>query len=144
MKHHNRRKFHRIKYDSKANVTFINDDMHYCQIKNLSLTGMFVQGNFQQQHAENCSINIFDKTKSKKINLRASAEVIWENDKGIAFKFTSMTFDSYMLLVSTLINNAEQPAIILHEFPKSCPYEITNDDGFTSERNEVEAANTYL
>ena len=136
IKSENRRKFHRINFDGQVNLDFVDDIYDHCQIKNLSLTGMFVKGNFQQQHAENCSINIFDKTKSKKTNLRASAEVVWGSDKGIAFKFTSMTFDSYMLLVSTLINNAEQPAIILHEFPKSCPYEITNDDGFTSERNE--------
>ena len=133
VKFENRRKFHRINFDGQVSLDFVDDIYDYCQIKNLSLTGMYVKGNFQQQQCENCSINFFDKTKSKKTNLRASAEVVWENDKGIAFKFTSMTFDSYMLLVSTLINNAEQPVIILREFPKSCPYEIINDDGFTSE-----------
>ena len=129
----NRRKFHRINFDGQVNLDFLGDQQDDCQIKNLSLAGMFVKGNFQQQHAENCSVNIFDKTKSKETKLRASAEVVWRSDKGIAFKFTSMTLDSYMLLVSTLINNAEQPAIILHEFPKNYPYEIINDDGFTSE-----------
>ena len=135
IKFENRRKFHRINFDGQVNLDFMGGQQDDCQIKNLSLTGMFVNGNFQQQHAENCSVNIVDKTKSNKTNLRASAEVVWWSNKGIAFKFTSMTLDSYMLLVSTLINNAEQPAILLHEFPKSCPYEIINDDGFTSESN---------
>ena len=135
IKFENRRKFHRINFDGQMSLDFMGDQQDDYQIKNLSLTGMFVKGNFQQQHAENSSVNIIDKTKSKKTILRASAEVVWRSDKGIAFRFTSMKLDSYMLLVSILINNAEQPAIILHEFPKSCPYEIINDNGFTSESN---------
>jgi len=135
IKSKNRRKFHRINIDGQVNLDFIDDVYKDCLIKNLSLTGMFVIGNFQQRYAENCSINIFHKTKSNNINLQASAEVVWGDDEGIAFKFTSMTFDSYMMLVSTLINNAEQPAIILREFPKNCPYEIMSNDGFISELN---------
>ena len=132
----NRRKFHRINFDGQVSLDFIDEIYDRCQIKNLSLTGMFVIGNFQQQQAENCSVNILHKTKSKKTKLRASAKVVWGDDEGIAFKFTSMTFENYMLLVSTLINNAEQPAIILREFPKSCPYKIANDGDFISESSE--------
>ena len=59
--------------------------------------------------------------------LRNLASLFPGNDKGIAFKFTSMTYDSYMLLVSTLINNAEQPALILHGIPKEYPFEINSN-----------------
>lgn len=126
VKFENRRKFHRINFDGQVNLDFMGDRHDHCQIKNLSLTGMFVIGDFSQQQTENCLINISHNRESEKIHLGASGKVIWSSADGIGIKFTSMKFDSYMSLLSTLINNAEQPSIILHEFPKSCPFEITS------------------
>jgi len=122
----NRRKFHRINFDAQVRLDCVGDQHNHCQIKNLSLTGMFVTGDFQQQQSKDCLISISHKTKSDKITLAASGTVVWGNDEGIGLKFTSMTHASYMLLVSTLINNAEQPSIVLHEFPKNSPFEITS------------------
>ena len=124
MKIKNRRKFHRINLSERVDLEFIDDTYDCCQIKNLSLTGMFVSGKFPQKQEENCKIDLFHETKSSKTRLQASAIVVWRNDRGVGLKFTSMTRDSYMLLLTTLINSAEQSAIIMHEFPKKCPYEI--------------------
>ena len=126
IKFDNRRKFHRINFEGRVNLNFMNDSYDNCQIKNLSLTGMFVIGNFQQQQTEDCLINFFHKTKNKEINLQASAKSVWNNDEGIAFEFTSMKLDSYMSLVTTLIHEAEEPSIILQELPKNCPFDITS------------------
>ena len=124
MKFDNRRKFHRINLNGKVNLKFTDDRYDCYQIKNLSLTGMFVIGNFQQQQVEDCHIELFHKEKSANNCLRASGKVIWSNNEGVGLKFTGMTFRSYMLLLTTLINKAKQPAIILREFPKNAPFEI--------------------
>ena len=126
IKFENRRKFHRINFDGQVNLDFMGDRYDHFQIKNLSLSGMFVTGDFPQQQTENCLINLSLKAKSEEIHLQASVKVAWGNIEGVGLQFTSMKLDSYMSLLSTLINNAEQPSIILHEFPKSSPFEITS------------------
>lgn len=122
----NRRKFHRINFDGMINLKFIDNSYDCCQVKNLSLTGMFILGNFQQQNLKYCRAVLFHKEKSGNNCLRASAKVIWSNAEGVGLIFTAMTFENYMLLHTTLINNTEQPEIILREFPKDCPFEISN------------------
>ena len=44
IKHKNGRKFHRINFDGKANIKFIDDNYDCCHVKDLSLVGMFVKG----------------------------------------------------------------------------------------------------
>ena len=85
---------------------------------------MFVVGNFQQHQVENCHIRLFHKEKSGNNCLRASGKVVWNNNEGVGLKFTAMTFENYMLLLTTLINKAKLPAIILREFPKNPPFEV--------------------
>ena len=126
MKIKNRRKFHRINFSERVDLEFVDESYDSCQVKNLSLTGMFVIGKFPHKQEDNCQIDLFHKTESSKTCLHASATVVWESEMGVGLRFTSMTRNSYMLLLSTLINNAEQSAIILHEFPKSCPFIIEN------------------
>jgi len=127
MKSENRRNFHRVNLDERVDLGFIEDNYNGCQIKNLSLGGMFVLGSFSQTQMENRQIDIFIKTKSERTRLHASATVVWGNEEGVGLKFTSMTKDNYMSLLTTLINNAERPAIIQYEFLKSCPFEIKHE-----------------
>ena len=126
MKHKNRRKFHRINFDGKANIKFIDDSYDCCHVKDLSLAGMFVKGNFQRHQMEYCHVQLFHKEKSGNNSLHVSARVVWINDEGVGLRFTTMSFENYMLLHTTLINKAEQPAVILYEFPESSPFEITS------------------
>ena len=120
----NRRKFHRVELDGQVDLEFTSKSYKHCLVKNLSLTGMFVVGNFQQQRSEICYINFSHKTRSGKMQFRALGETVWFNGRGAGLKFTSMIFDSYMSLLTTLINKAEHPKIILTEFPKSYPFEV--------------------
>ena len=75
---------------------------------------------------KDCEIQLFHNDKSGNNSLRASAEVVWSDAGGIGLKFTNMTFENYMLLMTTLINNAELPSIVLNQFPKNSPFEISN------------------
>jgi len=124
IKFDNRREFHRINYYKQVSLIIVGNKYDNCQSKNLSLTGMFVTGDFPQQLAGNCLLSISQETKKEKTHLWTSGKVVWCNEEGIGLKFTSMILPNYMSLVSTLINNAKQPSIILKEFPKICPFEI--------------------
>ena len=122
----NRRKFQRIKYDGKAGLKFLNFTYDCYQVKNLNLTGLFIEGNFLKNKAKNCHVQIFHKDKQGNNSLKALAKVVWKNDEGIGLKFTSMTFENYLLLQTTLINNAEESGNILRELPNTSPFFISN------------------
>ena len=120
----NRRKYQRIDFDGEVDLEFADHVYHCCQIKDLSLTGMFVQGDINQHPSGNCIVKIFHKEKNGDNCMIASGEVVWRNEEGIGLKFTDMTLENYTLLQTTLSKKAEQPAIILQEFPHNYPFEI--------------------
>lgn len=123
----NQRKFHRIDFEGQANLDFIDGISDCCQVKNLSLTGMYVTGNFLKHKQRNCFIKIFHKEKSGYNSLQVYGEIVWRNDTGAGVRFTSMALEHYILLQTTLITNAEEPAVILREFPHSYPFEVRDN-----------------
>ena len=137
MKITNRRKFHRINLSERVDLEFIDDSYDCCQIKNLSLTGVFITGNFQKYDGKYCLVNFYQTEKSTnlKLSLRASAKIVRKNDKGIAIEFVSMSLESYMFLQSTLIDDAEEPLVIRQELPENYPFKITNDLPLSPETN---------
>ena len=128
MEFDNRRKFHRINFDGVANVQFADDIYDYCLVKNISLTGLFIQGEFKKHRMRDCHVKLYHSEKSGINCLNGSGRIVWTSDSGVGFQFTRMTFENYMLLQSTLIEQAEQPEIILREFPENCPFEISNEE----------------
>ena len=124
----NHRKFYRIHFDRLVKLDF-SQDRYYSQIKNLSLTGVFVIGNFQKYDGKYCLVNLYQTEKSAnlKLSLQASAKVVRKNNKGIAIEFISMSLESYMFLQSTLIDEAEEYLDIRQEMPENYPFKITND-----------------
>lgn len=127
MEFENQRKFHRIDFDGQANLKFIDGFSNCCQVKNLSLTGMYVTGNFLEYQQRNCVIKIFHREKSGNNSLQVYGEIVWSNDAGAGVRFTSMALEHYILLQTTLITNAEEPATILREFPHSYPFEVLDN-----------------
>ena len=126
MKIENRRKHHRINFEGMVDLQF--DDYSYdCrQVKNLSLTGMFVKGNFHHQKMKDCQVKIFQKDKEGDNCLKACGRIVWGSDEGIGLEFTSMTFENYMLLMTTLRNEAEHPEDILRNFPEKFPFKVSH------------------
>lgn len=124
MDFHNRRKFHRINFDGQANLKFNNGNNACCRIKDLSLTGMGVTGNFQLTQATNCQVKIFHGEKSGNNCLTVLAKIVWKKEREIGLKFKSMTLENYELLQATLSEKAEQPITIIKEFPHKYPYEV--------------------
>jgi hypothetical protein len=116
-----RRKFTRIHFDRQVKLDFI-DESYYSRVENLSLTGMFIIGNFQKHQGKYCIIDLYKtgtSLMSLDLSLRASAEVVRKNEKGIAIRFISMPFDSCMFLKSTLPKPPEYPFIISDNVPIS-------------------------
>jgi len=121
-----RRRFHRIPIDGEVDLEFSGDIYNKCQIRNMSLGGMFVAGCCPDKMTEDCLVNFFRTARSDGTRFQAAAKVVWASEEGVGLQFLSMTQESYLLLRTTLINNAEQPSVIMHEIAKARPFVIAN------------------
>ena len=124
MESNNRRKFQRIEFDGMACLKIGEHVYDCCPIKDLSLTGMFIAGNFQKHKVKKCTVKIFHKENDELNSLLATGKVVRVNEEGIGLRFTEMSFENYVLLQTTLSNKAEEPTIILREFPEKIPFKI--------------------
>lgn len=122
----NQRKFHRIEFAGAACIKIEEHSYDCCLIKDLSLTGLFIKGNFQKHEMENCVVRIFSDKNSDQDSVLATGKVVRVNNEGMALHFTEMTFENYLLLKSTLVENAEKSLVIMREFPDAPPFEIND------------------
>jgi hypothetical protein len=102
----------------------------------MSLTGMFVFGDFNQQPEEECIIRYSQASTSSQFYFKARARVVRITDDGIAIEFVSMPLDSYMLLQTTLLYEAVDPLEIGLQLPDNCPFEITIEKSKDSKEND--------
>ena len=93
-----RRNSPRIQPSRQAKLDFNTKVYEEGLIQNFSLTGMFVQGDFQENEGDHCVVNLSQKGKYSCLSLEASAQVVRKDDKGVAITFTSMPLNSLMHL----------------------------------------------
>ncbi len=120
-----KRKYDRIYLDCPVKIEFHSKRYDHCQIKNLSLTGMFVKGTFRQKVDEYCLVTFFQRGITSKSIFLALANVVRATFEGVAIEFTSMSFESYMILQTTLPYAADEPINIGLELPEQYPFEIS-------------------
>lgn len=119
-----KRQFTRIQFNREVLLKFYEGEYAPRRLKDLSLTGMYVFGSFNQQCGDICQAHLFQKSVSTLLEIHASAKVIWINDEGLAIQFTSMAYDSYMYLQTTLLYEAGNPLLMGLELPDNCPFEL--------------------
>lgn len=121
------RKYTRLPIDAYVNVEFISDRYDECVVKNLSLTGMFIRGDFQQLENYYCNINLSLSSKPEDSFLQGLGKVVRKDDDGMAIEFASMHLDSYLLLQATLLNQTDDPLLNNKLVTEECPFEVTDD-----------------
>ena len=122
--HTNRRRFNRIQFNGQVSLSFIHDHFTDCQIKNLSLSGIYIAGNFQEQLSDTCRINFIHSAIPHENDFQALARFVRKDEEGIALEFTEMSFDSYAFLMATLVYGSEEPLVMQEEMPLKCPFTI--------------------
>ena len=129
--------FTRIEFTRNVSIHFQKNSYGPCSLRNLSLGGMFVVGNFKEEVDAICHLVFMQTGASSELTLRASAKVIRVDSDGVAIEFTSMSNDSYMFLQTSLLYQAEDPFSLSLEFPEETPYKLTEIVKITSEQNKV-------
>ncbi|RWX44988.1 hypothetical protein VU01_10342 [Candidatus Electrothrix marina] len=85
-------------------------------VNNVSLSGLFVEGEFDQIIGDLCIINLKQSALYNKNIIRAVGSVSRVTEDGIALEFLSMRLDSFSFLQTTMLCKAVHPAEVSREF----------------------------
>ena len=89
---------------------------------------MYIAGTFLQQVHEGqaCNIDLVSDGLTPDYHLHALARVVRKDEQGVALEFTSMPYESYMMLQAALLNEtclASNKKIL----GETCPFELAED-----------------
>lgn len=126
-----KRRYVRIDFERQVQLSFFTEVYDNCQVKNISLGGMFVEGSFPYKTDDQCQVKIAQTSKSASLKLKALAKVIRRDDEGVALQFISMSFESLLTLEMILLFEARETSsdaeIIL---PENIPFEISEEESW--------------
>ena len=119
------RNYYRAKFDNCVDVEFISHKYDECRVKDVCLNGMYLVGNFEHQEGECCFIDQVQENDQTELCLKTLARVIRKDDHGMAVQFSSMPFESYMCLQSSLLNDSDNLNMDERLFKEECPFKVT-------------------
>jgi hypothetical protein len=119
------RKHERINLFRAAGITFFGHRRHIYQTQNISLTGMFITGQFEHPLGTSCSITLAESWSGQVFVMNFNGKVVRHDQEGIAIQFTEMALKPYALLQTVLIYGSSNPLLLGQEFAKGYPFEIS-------------------
>ncbi|MCP4492526.1 MAG: PilZ domain-containing protein [Gammaproteobacteria bacterium] len=99
---YNRRQFTRIKIQRDVRLDF-GKNKYASSISNFSLGGMYIQGCFDQQIDDICTIKFNISYVDSDVKINAICLVVRVDQDGLALKFTSMEPDNFLILQEALL-----------------------------------------
>jgi len=99
-----KRKMSRVDFQVDAVLT-VNDVKKRCQVRDLSLAGIYLTTDLDLEIGEKASIEVkvsSDRTSGK---IELSGEVVRKDPFGVAFEFLELPLDSYLFLRNIIVYN---------------------------------------
>jgi len=128
MSEQEKRRYVRIHFERQVQLEFSTEVYDKCQVKNISLAGMSIIGEFPHNLDDKCYVNFAQTSKKTYLTLEALAKVVRQYDEGIALKFISMSFESLLSLEMILLyQTGEIPSDIEMKLPEDLPFEIREE-----------------
>ena len=122
------RQYTRVDFQRDVHIDFDGKKYTHNTVDNLSLGGMYVKGQFDQQKGDTCIVELSNPENDFGIELRARCTVVWVNEEGMALEFLSMGHESFLFLQTTLLYEAEDPMQLGAEFVKAVSFELEPDE----------------
>jgi hypothetical protein len=122
------RQYTRVDFQRDVYIDFNGKQYTHNTVNNLSLGGMYVKGEFDQQKGDICTVELSNPENDLGIELRARCTVVWVNEEGMALEFLSMGHESFLFLQTTLLYEAEDPMQLGAEFVKAISFELVESD----------------
>ena len=123
-----RRKHVRIHFERQVQLDLFTEVYGKCHIRDISLGGMFVNGEFPHLVEDQCYVNIPPTGKKSNLPLEPLAKIVRQDDEGVALKFTSMSFESLLSLEMILLYQASAEISDSEmKLPEDLPFEICDE-----------------
>ncbi|MCI5125801.1 MAG: PilZ domain-containing protein [Candidatus Electrothrix sp. AR5] len=122
----NRRRFSRINIQWAVRLNF--GAMEYKRfVDNVSLGGLYIEGDFQQMLGDVCIISLKQSGLFSEESIQAVGSISRISEHGVAVEFISMKLDSFFFLQATLFCKAVDPSRLGREFISNNIFELEDD-----------------
>lgn len=126
MDEQNRRRFSRVNLQWAARLDF--GMVEYKRfVNNVSLSGVYVEGEFHQLIGDLCIISLKQSGLFAEEAVQAVGTITRISEYGVAVEFLSMKLDSFFFLQTTLFSKAIDPRLLGREFIKNNIFELEGD-----------------
>ncbi|BCO09281.1 hypothetical protein GF1_16570 [Desulfolithobacter dissulfuricans] len=112
-----RRRFSRVNFNRLARLYLGGRWHEYAQIKNLSLGGVFIEGQYEADVGETCELELYENARSSSLVLTLTARVVRVDDDGLGLEFVDVEPNTYMFLQTIVLYHSDDPYDIALEFP---------------------------
>jgi len=126
MEKKDRRRFSRVNLQWAARLDF--GAVEYKRfVNNVSLSGLYIEGDFQQKIGDLCAISLKQSCLFVEDDIRAVGIIARISEYGMAVEFLSMKLDSFFFLQVMLFSKAIDQAALGREFIFSNIFELEGD-----------------
>ncbi|MDU9049578.1 MAG: PilZ domain-containing protein [Candidatus Electrothrix sp. Rat3] len=126
MEEKNRRRFSRVNIQWAVRLDF--GTVEYKQfVDNVSLGGLYIEGDFQQVLGDVCIISLKQSSLFSEESVHAVGTITRISKHGVAVEFLSMKLDSFFFLQATLFCKAVDPARLGREFIGNDIFDLEDD-----------------
>jgi hypothetical protein len=112
----NHRRFTRVPFRVKAEITVNDSSYHTEEIKNLSVGGCLLPISEELEPGAECHVKIQLSGTSSELNIEVDGEVVRSGFGEVAVRFTGVDLDSYFHLQNIVRYNSPDPDVIEKEF----------------------------
>ena len=121
MKERPKRKYTRVPYSGKVDLSFEYKEYMGCEVENLCLSGMLVRSCHDQEVGQRCEVTIHGAGMTNNRLLQLCGEIVRKDQYGVAILFTEMNLRSYTNLQTLILDHADDPFKIAEEFVDELP-----------------------
>jgi hypothetical protein len=121
-----RRRFTRVNFRQEAQLSFERNVYERQVINNLSLGGLYVEGQFQQHIGDLCTIEL-RQPGIETVDFRAKGTVVRIDAQGMAVEFVTMEYESFLFLQTTLLYRVDDPVALGTELKQDLSFMLEED-----------------
>jgi hypothetical protein len=111
-----KRRFTRVPFDLKVNLTVADHVITSNKLRNLSLGGMFVESDVIHPVGTVCEVNVHLTGGTAGLYIAVEAEVVRTEPDGMGLKFVKMDVDSLILLKHLIAIHSGDLGLITREY----------------------------
>ncbi len=126
MEEKNRRRFSRVNIQWAVRLDFGTVEYKHF-VDNVSLGGLYIEGDFQQVLGDVCIISLKQSGLFSEESVHAVGTITRISKHGVAVEFLSMKLDSFFFLQATLFCKAVDPALLGREFITNNIFDLEDD-----------------